>query len=498
MVKKRKKKQAEVPDPLALQPPPPAQRKSEQAPTASTGESRRAAQAEQEPTIIKEKIATAASKDDQPKHKPSPVIEEEMTPAASTEEMRQAVDRLSTKPEIKPLNFDEGTTVPLDLVQQNTMIVDNPVKQVASSYNALATGNMNRPQIDGSSPPGCEPIFQLASLDVFSSLRVGSLEAPPSFNELLSVLLAEERDDDEVRMFVQVNRDLLDYRFLYRLTAEKLLAQNTDDTERSDLLQGVLERVIPFCIEFDLLLYGNVQQAERRIVEVLGSGKVSAEKAKAAAGKEPQEIFAFWLVLKSAITAWEAKINSRKYAEQAKQQLEVLYPIESALEQDIVLMETGGIAPLQQLFALPNLAYQYDDELAEIENNRTRMDNQRARKVFDGMTTDPVQRLLLLRRLGCLAIQAQRQNYPNYNLFVTRVAALYDVIYRGSVQLIERPDIKCGTLEEELAADDLNNSTILQIYDETAPEAKPAAAVAKDILRIMREVHGEDALDGFE
>ena len=108
-------------------------------------------------------------------------------------------------------------------------------------------------------PEGCEPIFALASEELLSNIRVGTLDAPPAYEAVLSALMAlDESDDDGLEKFVQANRDLLDYRFLYRLTADKLRAENMGSPEQAATVQAARVRVVRACQAFDRPLFVEV------------------------------------------------------------------------------------------------------------------------------------------------------------------------------------------------------------------------------------------------
>ena len=133
---------------------------------------------------------------------------------------------------------------------------DQPLTEVVESADQAAS---TAAAVPVAAPEGCEPVFALASEELLSSVRVGTLDAPPAYEAVRSALMAlEESDDDGLQKFVQSNRDLLDYRFLYRLTADKLRAENTGSPEQAATFQAARVRVVRACQAFDRPLFVEV------------------------------------------------------------------------------------------------------------------------------------------------------------------------------------------------------------------------------------------------
>jgi hypothetical protein len=179
---------------------------------------------------------------------------------------------------------------------------------------------------------------------------------------------------------LQANRDLLDYRFLYRLTSEFLRAENTDQPDQARALDAARVRAVKAAQRFDTPLYKQVGEAESRLGGLLAlqmQGKPPTAKAVVqAAGASPpvrvlmrdarrgaarrerslrlrrmracvrespiaharhgvvacgvvlvvarrarQAIFAFWLVLLAAICAWESKLDVASVVAQARSKI---------------------------------------------------------------------------------------------------------------------------------------------------------------------------------
>jgi len=208
---------------------------------------------------------------------------------------------------------------------------------------------------------GCEPVFMLESMELLSSLRVGSLEAAPGYETVRDALLKVVSGGDTITTFVQANRDLLDYRFLYQLTAETLRAENTGRTEEALVLREARAQAVRATQQFDAPLFKQVAEAESRLGGLLAQymqGKAPKPTAVvAAAGSSPEAIFAFWMVVLAAVTAWEVKLPLASIEQQARQKLAELAEIRSALEGDDNLMQSAGLRPLDSLAALSDVKW---------------------------------------------------------------------------------------------------------------------------------------------
>ena len=105
-----------------------------------------------------------------------------------------------------------------------------------------------------------------------------------------------------------------------------------------------------------------------------------------------------------------------------------------AIESDEALLAKGGIAPMHTLFA--------DSDMIDPETGMVRTAvNVNARAIFESVAGgDPLERLRVIRRIGCTCCQAQRHGYQAYNPFVSRAAALYDILLYGSLQPLNPVD----------------------------------------------------------
>jgi len=286
---------------------------------------------------------------------------------------------------------------------------------------------------------GCEPVFALATEKLLESQRVGSLAAPPTYDAVLDALLAVTPDDDgAMEAFVQANRDLLDYRFLYQLTADKLLADNMGDTTRSAALQAARVRAVAAAQRFDTGLFKEVGAAEGRLGGVLAQymqGKTpEASAVVEACGTTPMAAFAFWFVTLAAMAAWESKLNVPSVAEQATAKLAELGAVRDAIESEAAgtAVAESGILDLAPLFALPNPAAAAPTSGAYSN----------ARKALDSADADAISRLALVRRIGCTYCQASRHGFKAYNPMVQHAAALYDVLLYGAPRTLSGVDIR--------------------------------------------------------
>jgi len=289
---------------------------------------------------------------------------------------------------------------------------------------------------------GYDPIFLLATDDTLVNQRVGSLAKPPTYEAVLCALLAAATaaDEDEgtsMETFVQANRDLLDYRFMYRLTADKLLAGNGGDAARAATLQKARVRVVQSAQHFDTALFKEVGAAEGRLGGVLAQGMqgkaIGTPAVVEACGATPMAAFAFWFVTIAAMSAWEAKLNVAAVADQAKDKLQELSIVRAIIESDASPhVQESGVASLAPLLALQNLA------AAEPASGQYDM----ARRKLGDIASDPLEALALVRRIGCTYCQASRHGFKAYNPAVQHMAALYDVLLYGELQPLIGRDIR--------------------------------------------------------
>ena len=137
-------------------------------------------------------------------------------------------------------------------------------------------------------------------------MRVGSVDNShaPSYDAVLKALLAVGESEEAMTAFVYANRDLLDYRFLYRLTSQKLRAINLGDSEKAQRLEIASTRAVKVAQRFDAPLFKQVGEAEARLGNLLASymqGKPpKAQAVVALAGDSALATFAFWMVLIAA------------------------------------------------------------------------------------------------------------------------------------------------------------------------------------------------------
>jgi len=208
----------------------------------------------------------------------------------------------------------KATTPPVSAIEESPDALGSRALQEPGSADADILLQTSRADaLDAAAadpaPAGCEPVFALSSGENLSSARVGSLAAAPTYAAVLAALLSVQAGDEPMVAFVQANRDLLDYRFLYQLTADKLRADNTGRLEEAQRLQAARTRAVYATQRFDAPLFKQVAEAESRLGGLLAQymqGKVAKPSAVVqAAGTEPQAIFAFWMVILAAVAAWE-------------------------------------------------------------------------------------------------------------------------------------------------------------------------------------------------
>lgn len=291
----------------------------------------------------------------------------------------------------------------------------------------------------GPDPVGPEPVFGLASHEQLVSLRVGGLDTTPTYEAVLAALQAVEDGDEAMAAFTEANRDLLDYRFLYRLTSEKLRAHYAGRADEEGVLSAARARAVKAAQRFDTPLFKQVGEAETRLGGLLAlymQGKrPTAADAVVAAGETPQAIFTFWLVLLAAIAAWEAKLPVAGQEAQARDKLADLSEIRAAVESNDALLVRGGIAPVHTLLAT-------SDALDAATGELRAPDHAAARAMLPSLAPEALERLLVIRRVGCAYCQVQRHGFQAYNPITQRIATLYDFLLYGKFQPLEAVDLE--------------------------------------------------------
>ena len=313
-----------------------------------------------------------------------------------------------------------------------------------------------------------------------SSLRVGTLEAtaPPTYEAVLGALMGVADGDEAMAAFMAANRDLLDYRFLYRLTSEKLRAANTGDEALALKLDAARTRAVKAAQRFDAPLFKEVGEAEGRLggllAQYMQGNPPSAAAISGAAGESAPAIFAFWMVLIAAMAAWEVKLPIASVEAQAREKLQQLNELREVVEDDAQLLANGGIIPLHTLMA-------ESDALDPATGAQRTSLNTNSRALLDDLGGSPAGKQQIIRKIGCTYCQcqvcargvlpppsllpartalhcilaltpagrlcvcfacSQRHGFQAYNPFVQRVAALYDILTHGSLQPLTAVDTK--------------------------------------------------------
>jgi len=321
------------------------------------------------------------------------------------------------------------------------------------------------PVVLEAAPAVCgEAVFPLPSED-WARLRVRG--KAPLYQAILSAARAVGDDEAEWKAFTSVNRDLLDYRFLYKLTAQLLSDTHLGDEKAAEEKRAIRLRIVRSTLNFDGPLFQEVGEAEGRLGQVLAlymaKKTPSAKDVVAAAGNTAPQIFCFWLVILAAIAAWESKLGVPTVTEMARAKIEELSEVRSLIEERPSLMEQGGIGELVPLLRLPPIDYEAWDTLPPAE----RLPYEEALSQIG----DPDERELLLRRLGCIHCQCQRHAVQAYEPITTRVAMLQDVLLFGICQPIELEETNAPTQEEK----GFYNSYLVQL------EAESEEMVREDI-----------------
>lgn len=242
------------------------------------------------------------------------------------------------------------------------------------------------------------------------------------FDAVLDAAFAAAAEDESLTEFVAANRDLLDYRWLYRLTGELLRDKNEGNEARSLELRGLRDRIVKLSQRFDAPLFKQIAEAEGRLGQVLGRYQMkkppAASEIVKAAGESTIQIFAFWVVLCAAIAAWESKVAVPGVLDLAKAKLKELDEVLVALAGPAGLMEQADLVHMNAMVALPNQMLPASDPAAA-----------RGALQATGLTEEEQQQLI--RKLGCLYCQASRHAFQAYNPFVQKTAALHDVLLFG-------------------------------------------------------------------
>lgn len=264
--------------------------------------------------------------------------------------------------------------------------------------------------------PGVEPIdvFALpAEAASLIALRLPTSLAQPGpssyvdlFSSLRAAMSSAMGDDAALTVFVAANRDLLEYRFQYKLSAQVLAAQNLGDVRNATDSCALRDAVVKACLRFDAPLFPEIGQAEQRLGQMLGEMQAGATpdaaEMVAAAGGAPQQRLAFWAVTSAAIAAWESKIDLPSVTDLAKYRLGELGRVREAIESDAGLLASAGVGALA-----PLVRWRLPAEGASDEANMLQ-----AKATLAGMAPlDAEARTALLRFIGCLREQCNRHSY---------------------------------------------------------------------------------------
>ena len=275
---------------------------------------------------------------------------------------------------------------------------------------------------------------------VFPGWGAARIPGSPTYDAVLAALPPAD-DADAMAAFVQANRDLLDYRFLYRMTAQLLSVENRGGSAAT--LRAQREGVVRAAQRFDAPLFKQIAEAEGRLGQLLAqnmqaAGKKGKKKRSdaasvvLAAGGQPIQIFAFWLVVVAAMAAWESKLATPSTSAMAQAKIAELAEVRDALEGRDSLVEAGALGELLPLLQLADVrsgvsgpAYRPPDSLAQL--------------VAETLPKGEEDSLKVVRRLGCLSCQLQRHAFQAYNPLVQKATALYDVLQYGAPQPFVAP-----------------------------------------------------------
>jgi len=113
------------------------------------------------------------------------------------------------------------------------------------------------------------PTSSLASLRVPASLKPANSYVD-IFTDVANAASVAAEDDAVFTVFVSANRDLLDYRFQYKLTAQGLAAGNLGDAEGAAQRNKLRDAIVKGCLRFDAVLFAEIGLAEQRLGKLLG------------------------------------------------------------------------------------------------------------------------------------------------------------------------------------------------------------------------------------
>ena len=120
--------------------------------------------------------------------------------------------------------------------------------------------------------------------------------------------LQNNRENFSFFLFCNINREHINYSLLYRLTSLKLRAEADEkiqnqaqliDDFRNKILENVLLTDQPVSHAFIL--------AEKRLKDLVNNDNITKETIVNSIGKTPIEVSCIWIVLNSALAAWENK-----------------------------------------------------------------------------------------------------------------------------------------------------------------------------------------------
>ena len=186
-----------------------------------------------------------------------------------------AAVRMLAKKSKKAANAEEVVAAPAEAVAVEPVAVDQvAVEPVAAEVMG-----------------GWDSIFPVEQPQLWEAHRVTA--KAPSYDQVFQALSATP--DESLRDFVNVNRDLLDYRFMYQMTGNVLRKQNTGDAAGSAELRTLRDEVLRWAQRFDAALFQAIVAAEGRLGQLLAQymtpgASPSAEEVVQAAGSKPLEV----------------------------------------------------------------------------------------------------------------------------------------------------------------------------------------------------------------
>jgi hypothetical protein len=146
------------------------------------------------------------------------------------------------------------------------------------------------------------PIILSPSEKNKNSLRVNS-----SVENTISEL-QNNRENFSFFLFCNINREHLNYSLLYRLTSLKLRAEADEKIQnQAQLIDGFRNKILANVLIIDQPVSHAFILAEKRLKDLVNNENITKEIIIDSLGENSIEVSCIWIVLNSALAAWENK-----------------------------------------------------------------------------------------------------------------------------------------------------------------------------------------------